>query len=74
MKTVADLINKWDSDADLARDIGLNPSHISMMKLRNSIHPRHWTAIIKAARERGIKGINADVLGKIAVNRLKELA
>lgn len=74
MQTVADLLTKWPTNSDFARDVGLDARHISMMKMRNSIHPRHWDAIIKAARKRGITGVSIDTLANVVLQRLKESA
>ena len=74
METVTDLISKWSSDAEFARDIGLTTSHVSMIKMRNSLHPKYWLAIIKAADKRGFKGISEDSLAKIAIIRMKASA
>lgn len=67
-KTIEDLIGLWPSGAEFARDIGVTPSHVGVLKLRKNIPSVYWPGIIAAAGRRGIKGVNADTLLKVQVN------
>jgi hypothetical protein len=63
MDTVTDIIAKWPSAAEMARDIGLRrPKHGAMMKMRKSIPIQYWAAIVDAAKRRGIEGVTLDAL------------
>jgi hypothetical protein len=63
MLTVRDIIEKWPSAADMARDIGLRrPGHGAMMKMRGSIPIQHWPRLVEAAAERGIQGVTFETL------------
>jgi hypothetical protein len=63
MTSVRDIINKWPSASEMARDIGLRrPGHGSMMKMRGSIALQHWPKLVEAAKRRGIKGVSFETL------------
>lgn len=64
--TFQDVMAKWGSYADFARDIGIKPSHAEVMKVRKSIPPSHWPKIVKAAERRGCSEITYELLAKIA--------
>lgn len=74
MKTVADLLAKWPTDAEFGRDIRISSARVSMWKQRNSLPSRYWGAIIISARQRKIKGVTYDSLGQIVINRLRASA
>lgn len=65
IKTVDDLIGKWPTISEFARDIGIKPTHATVMKLRGSIPPDHWPAVVAAAEDRGIKGITLETLTEL---------
>lgn len=58
MSAVAALLDRFPNKSDLARDVGLNPSHIGVMKIRMQINPFLWPAIVEVARKRKVKGIS----------------
>jgi hypothetical protein len=60
------LIDQWPSVADFARDLDVNYQTARFMKKRNSIHPRHWRKVVQAAKSRGIRGVNIDMLERSA--------
>lgn len=63
MTSVRDIIEKWPSASEMARDIGLRrPSHGAMMKMRGSIPPQHWPKLVQAAERRGIEGVSFEAL------------
>jgi hypothetical protein len=73
MTTVNDVMAKWPTDSDFARDIGLkHPSHAQTMKVRGSIPAAYWSKIVAAAKARGIKGVTLEVLARIAADRASE--
>jgi hypothetical protein len=52
MKKLDDLLGLWPAHADMARDIGINPKHVSVMVQRQKIPVGYWSAIIVAAQQR----------------------
>lgn len=52
VKILDDLLGIWPSHAELARDIEVNPKHISVIVQRQSIPTRFWTPICDAAKRR----------------------
>jgi len=69
VKTVADVMARWPSDAEFARSSGILPKHAQTMKTRGSIPPAYWMGIVQAAQRDQIKGITTDVLAAIAKAR-----
>ncbi|BAQ44369.1 hypothetical protein [Methylobacterium aquaticum] len=65
MSTVSDLIAKWPSISDWARDLGLRPSHGTVIKHRGSIPVAYWPKMIAAAEQRGINGVTYEALALI---------
>jgi hypothetical protein len=55
LKSFRDLIARWPTVADFGRDIDVAYQTARKMNERDSIADVHWTAVIKAARSRGIK-------------------
>ena len=60
----SDIIARWGSIKEFAEDIGVLYVTAQVMKHRNSIHPRHWDAVITAAAARGIPGITYELLSR----------
>ena len=58
----ADVIGLWPSDAECARDIGIKPSHLGVLKARGNIPSEYWPGMISGAATRGFKGVSADTL------------
>lgn len=65
MLSVRDIIEKWPSAAEMARDLGLRrPAHGAMMKMRGSIPSQHWPRLVDAAARRGLEGVTFETLAK----------
>lgn len=62
--THANIIAKWPSVAEFARDLGLNYQTARFMKRRKSIPPRYWRKVAQAAEDRGIRGVSLEKLEK----------
>lgn len=58
MSAVAALLDAFPNKSDLARDLGIRPSHIGVMKIRMQVNPFLWPAIVESARKRKVKGIS----------------
>lgn len=69
MHDVASLMALWPSVSDFARDIGIAPTHAHVMKLRGSIPPAHWSAVVSAAEARGFSDVSMDVLASFVSRR-----
>lgn len=68
MRTLDDLMGLWPSVSEFGRDIGIKPSHAQTIRVRGSIPVEYWPAIIKAASERGFKGVTAERLMALHTN------
>lgn len=66
MNSFADVIDKWPSGAEMARDIGIKPTHLQTMKARGSIPSKFWPDIVAAAAQRGLPGITLELLGRLS--------
>lgn len=65
MRTVEQVIALWPTVPDFARDIGITPKHAQTMRARESIPPGYWLDVVRAATERGFKGVSLEVLARI---------
>ena len=69
MQTIADLMGLWPSVSEFARDIGVQPTHAHVMKVRGSIPSARWAAVVEAAKTRGIPGVTFEKLAELAARR-----
>lgn len=69
MLSFTDVLALWPSLSALAGDIGVPYGVAKQWRMRNSIPPEHWQALIAAAKERRIAGVTADALTAIAARR-----
>lgn len=58
MSAVAALLDAFKNKSDLARDLGIRPSSIGVMKIRMQVNPFLWPAVVESARKRKVKGIS----------------
>jgi hypothetical protein len=65
MQSFDDVIGKWPSDAQFARDVGLKPNHVQTMKARDSIPAEYWLDIVAAAEQRGYRDITLELFSRI---------
>lgn len=64
-RTVAQVIDKWPSQADLANDLGEKPNTVSKWRQRGRIPPEQWLPMVESARRRRIK-LDVTTLAKLA--------
>lgn len=69
MTTFTNIIACWESNADLASDLGIGTAHARTMRERNSIPPIHWPRLVEAASRRGFKGVTHDALAVAYADR-----
>jgi hypothetical protein len=72
MHTGPDLIDALGGPTAFAKIIGLGPersSTASEMKRSGAIRVKYWPAIIQAARDRGLRGVNEAMLVRIHLGR-----
>lgn len=69
MQTFRDLIARWPTIADFAREIDAGYEAARKMNDRNNIHNEHWGAVIKAALKRDIE-VTLDDLYKMSGHKL----
>ena len=74
MQSFSEIIDSFGGQADFANILGTTQQNVSQMRKRNSIPSRFWPATVRAATERGIEGINYEMLATLAANRLPETA
>ena len=58
----SDIINLWPSLGDFAGDIGVEYGTAKAMRRRSSIPPTYWSAVISAAKNRGIPGLDLQTI------------
>jgi len=69
MQNVAELVDRFGGAAKMAAVINQAPEKIRQWSARNSVPGRYWLEIIAAARQLGIKGVNASTLTELASQR-----
>ncbi len=62
LKSARDLFALWPSIVVFADDIAVPYVTAQMMRYRGSIAPRHWPAVVAAAKRRGFTGITLELL------------
>jgi hypothetical protein len=50
----------------LAADLGIPASTVRAWRKRGAIPPRYWAAMVASAERHGIRGLNYDILSRIA--------
>ena len=69
MQNFTDIIQAFGGPTKMAQAIEIPPGHAQTMKNRNSIPAAYWPAIVRAARERRIRGVTHEALAGIAKTR-----
>ena len=69
MDSFTALIERWPTITTFAKDIGVVPQQGYNMSRRNSIPADYWTATIIAAGERGIDGVDWEMLAGLRAKR-----
>jgi hypothetical protein len=64
-KSVADIIDKWPSQTELASDLGKKPNTVSKWRQRGRIPSEEWLPMCVAARKRQIN-LDVNTLARIA--------
>lgn len=62
MHTIRDLITQFGGCTKFGELIGKRASTASEMKRRNSIPVEYWPTVVKAAQEKGVKGVSLEKL------------
>ncbi len=57
-----DIINKWASRSELAKDLDVKGSRVDKWYLRNSIPSEFWNDIILSAKKRNIAINHMDII------------
>lgn len=60
--SVEQLQSKWPTFAAFARDVGVEWGTAQQWRLRGSIPPKYWPAIVAAADDNKIKGVTVEAL------------
>lgn len=56
-ETHADIIALWPSTNALAEDLSAEGDAVRKWKARRSIPAEYWTAVVRSAKRRGIRGV-----------------
>jgi len=67
MKSAAHIIDGLGGSTAVGDLLELPATTVASWKSRNSIPARHWSAILRAARARGVRGITLKSLTQLAV-------
>ena len=66
METFIEVIDLWPSVMDLAVDAGVEYPRAQSWRQRDNIPPKHWNAVIAAARRRKIRGVSLQLFANLA--------
>lgn len=69
MDSVNTLFKEIGGPGKMASLLGVKPSAASEMKRRGSIPVRYWPQLVDGCRDKGIRGVNYDVLVSIHAER-----
>lgn len=64
--THSDIIGKWPSLGEFARDLGVRYGTAKAMRRRSSIPPGYWAAVVSKAALREIQGVTLQALAEAA--------
>lgn len=67
--THSDILKKWPSAPQLAKDVGRPKGTVANWIGRNSIPVKHWPAVVAAAKKRGIK-VSLEDLARAATKKV----
>lgn len=73
MRFVKELFEAFGGNSQIAEITGEKYPTVSSWLLRCSVPPKHWAALIEAAKARGI-ALTFEDMARIASNRLEERA
>ena len=68
MKNFRQIIDFWDTYAELALDIGATAAAVKQMRRRNSIPSRYWLALVACSKQRGLN-LSFGNLAELAAER-----
>jgi hypothetical protein len=68
MKTAQDVIAAFGGSAKFADATGHKPGTVRLWKHRNSIPPEHFPSVVKAAREKRVRGVTLESLHALQVS------
>jgi hypothetical protein len=73
MRTVADIIDLWPSQADFAADCGAKWMTAHQWRRRDKIPPEYWAALVRSAKRRALpvtEKLLADMAARKRSNQL----
>lgn len=65
MKTIRDVIDRWESAEVLAGELGQKGVTVRAWRNRGAIPPRYWLNLVEAARRRGFPDVTLELLAQI---------
>lgn len=74
MDSFSALIDKLGGPAKTARAVDMDPGTGRQWKRRNNIPATYWSKLIDHARDRRVKGVTIEMLGKLAMSTMEKRA
>ena len=70
----AEIVDLWDSRADMARDLGVRTNQPALWRHRNNIPPEHWQALVAAGQSYtdGRRLISLSLLARLAADAARD--
>lgn len=72
MKDFNDVIDRLGGSKAVSQILGTTINHIETMKVRRSIAPYHWPALVAAAEKQGIKTVTFKRLAVLHKTRFEK--
>jgi len=64
--TFRSIIDRWPTIAAFATEVGEKYPTVAAWRQRDSIPPRYWSVVVKAARDRGMTDVTFETLAQAA--------
>ena len=74
MNSFRDIIGLWPSCEALGADLNENGNAVRKWRLRDSVPPSHWAAVVASANSRGIEGVTLNLMAELASRPRKRVA
>lgn len=69
MKSFRDIITAFGGPVPFSEALAIPDTHARTMQVRDSIPPERWPELMRAASERGVKGITLEKLAELRAAR-----
>jgi hypothetical protein len=69
MKTFGEVIDRWRSASELAREMGEQGVTVRQWRNRNNIPSEKWQRLIEVAASRGLHDVTLELLASLAASK-----